>query len=326
MRNETLSLLVDEFLNERHFSDQRKADNGKTFYSRELFADYDDTIGNDTIKNILSSHDPEQALIDQLDEWFMESRALEEDALFDEVLQDCFHGDLTEAEKDQLREYLQEVFFFEVPADYYLKQSVCINIMMDTGDGNYDFCLNSKVYPCWYGGDDHIIDPKASLLWLAKAQGYNKSNLQNALKKGDMDEPEGFLDSCRVELANLSSSMSTVTFLVKMTLAQAIYLNQLIKLQDRDGHNYDTTKNPDCGIVVLGKDVDVGLYDPWGGCGSVLEIQLEKDIKIPIRYIWTALPDGAQGCSIKDVYGTNESLWREAIKEFKVPIALKSLI
>ena len=45
-----------------------------------------------------------------------------------------------------------------------------------------------------------------------------------------------------------------------------------------------------------------------------------------IRYIWTALPDGAQGYSIKDVYGTNESLWREAIKEFKVPMTLKSLI
>lgn len=326
MRQETIALMVDEYLNANHSTNQIRGKDGKVSYSQTLYADYDDTIGDSTLKEILSAGDPYQEFCDKVEEWFLDAQLDEEDRLFDEVLDKCFHNDLSEEDKDYLREYLQEVFEINTPTDHFLKQPVCINIMMDTGDGNVDFVSNSSVYPCWYGGGNHVIDPRASLLWLVKTQGYNKTQLQNALKEDGTSDPYGFLDSCRVEMANLSSHMSTVTFLVKTTLDQAIQLNRLIRLQDRDGHHYDTRYNPNCGSLVVGKGTEVGLYDPWSGAGSVLDIRLEKDVRIPIKYIWTALPDGGQGYSIRSVYGTDNSLWKETVKKLQIPKELKTLM
>ena len=85
--------------------------------------------------------------------------------------------------------------------------------------------------------------------------------------------------------------MSTVTFLVELTLEQLIELNRLIRLQDRNGVHYDARENPYCGYIIIDKSTETGLYDPWNGGGSVFEIQLEKDVKLPIKYIrpaWTA--------------------------------------
>lgn len=135
-----------------------------------------------------------------------------------------------------------------------------------------------------------------------------------------MADPKGFLESCRVELANLPSHMSTLTFLVRMTFEDLITLNRCIRLQDRNGHFYDAKKNPYCGYIVISKDTMTGLYDPWFGGGSVLEIQLEKDVRLPIRFIRSALPDGCDGYSIDSVYGLCRSAWEsDAVKEIHVP-------
>ena len=48
-----------------------------------------------------------------------------------------------------------------------------------------------------------------------------------------MADPKGFLQAMRVEAANFGSAMSTVTFLVEMTLVKLMELNRLIRLQDR---------------------------------------------------------------------------------------------
>ena len=194
--------------------------------------------------------------------------------------------------------------------------------MVDTGDGNYDYTLNSA-YPCWYGNYKTPIDSKAGIAWLAKTQGYTRGRLKKALQQGDMSDPKGFLQSMQVELANLSSHMSTVTFLVELTLEQLIELNRLIRLQDRDGHFYDSRKNPYCGYIIIDKNTETGLYDPWNGGGSVFEIQLEKDVKLPIKYIRSALPDGGDGHSIDSVYGMCGSAWtRGGIKTIHAPVKL----
>lgn len=325
MQKDTIKMMVDEFLNDRYKMYQKKSQNGGISYQQELFAEYDDRISESTANDILNAADPELDLEEKLFSWFEEAQGAEEAQLLDDVVNNCFHGDLLEEDKDYVREYLQEVFYFYPPENHYLKQNLCVTIMMDTGDGNVDFCLNSSVYPCWYGGSDHIIDPRASLLWLAKTQGYTKTQLQEVLKRDEVTDQSGFLESCHVELANLSSSMSTVVFLVRMTLAQAIKLNKMIRLQDRNGRNYDTRKNPDCGYLVVGKETEVGLYDCWDGAGSLLDIQLEKDVKIPVRFIWKALPDTGK-MSIHSVYGVDDSLWRDTIKEIYVPKALRTLV
>ena len=45
-------------------------------------------------------------------------------------------------------------------------------------------------------------------------------------------------------------------------------------------------------------------------------MELEKDVKVPIKYIYSALPDGAgPGYSIESVYGMCESAWMDTVKE-----------
>ena len=124
-----------------------------------------------------------------------------------------------------------ELVYFLLPEKHFLDQSFRVNIMVDTGDGNYDYVLNS-VYPCWYGSYNQKIDDRAGIVWLAKTQGYAKGQLWNVLRKGDVPAPKGFLESMRVEVANISSHMNTVTFLVEMTLRDLMELNRLIKLQE----------------------------------------------------------------------------------------------
>ena len=85
----------------------------------------------------------------------------------------------------------------------------------------------------------------------------------------------------------------------------------------QDGRKYDPKEYPNCGYIVLDKRTMCGLYDPWGGGGSVLEVQLEKDVRIPIKYIWQAIPDEAKGhgYQVGDVYGMCGSAWQETLKE-----------
>ena len=117
--------------------------------------------------------------------------------------------------------------------------------------------------------------------------------------------------------------MSTVTFLVELTLEELIELNRLIRLQDRNGHFYDSRKNPYCGYIIIDKNTETGLYDPWNGGGSVFEIQLERDVRLPIKYIRSALPDGGDGYSIDSVYGMCGSAWQcGGVKTIHAPAKL----
>ena len=293
-------------------------------YACEIFADYRDEMDNKTAIKILQSDDPEWAFWEQMDDWYQDHiQTLEselEDTVKDRLLTGPYAGGMSDEDYDRVQDLLMELTCHTLPMEHFQQQSFRVNIMVDTGDGNYDYTLNSA-YPCWYGDYKAPIDPRAGIVWLAKTQGYTRGKLKKALQQGDMAGPHGFLESMRVELANLSTSMSTVTFLVELTMEQLIELNRLIRLQDRDGVNYDNRKNPYCGYIVLDKDTETGLYDPWNGSGSLFEIQLEKDVKLPIKYIRSALPDGGDGYSVESVYGMCGSAWKSGgVKTIHAPV------
>ena len=297
-------------------------------YGYEIYADYRDEMDAKTAIGILGAKEPMEAFWETLDEWYREYRWTLEDELEKKVRAKLTDEDgpypdgLSDEDDEALRDVLLEMVHHDLPADHYLKQEFYVDIMVDTGDGNFDYTLNAA-YPCWYGAYDAPIDPKAGIAWLAKTQGYTRGRLRRALRQGDMADPKGFLESMQVELANLPSAMSTVTFLVDLTLEQLIGLNRLIRLQDRDGRNYDSRKNPYCGYVVIDKDTMTGLYDPWQGGGSVFEIQLEKDVRLPVKFIRSALPDGGDGYSVEEVYGMCGSAWKQGgVKMIHAPVKL----
>lgn len=303
---------------EEEYGNISKKEGGVLVY--EMYADYNDYMDDKSACEILESDDPIYALDEQLDEWYFDSSIYYEDELMKKILHEIGY----EVDEDELLELIRDTICFDVPRDHFLNQEFCVNIMMDTGDGNYDYTLNS-VYPCYCGRPHETHPDKAAIVWLAKQQGYKKGEFRKAMDDGDIKNPNGFLESMRQELANLPSHMSTVTFLVKMTLRDLIELNRLIKLQDRNGHFYDTTKNPYCGYIVVGKETETGLYDPWNGGGSVFEIQLEKDVRIPVKFIRSALPDGGDGqWSVESVYGMCKSCWRDTVKEIHSPSLVAS--
>ena len=294
-------------------------------YGVEIYADYRDEMSGEGAAKILQSSDPECALWEQLQEWYGDAEWQDKVNLRRQVKELLtvapaapFPCGLDEEEEEEVDALIDEMIFWEFPEDHFLDQEFNIPLMLDTGDGNYDFTLNA-VYPHWSDAPAEELDEKSSLLWLARQQGYTKEQLVGALNEGDKAHPHGFLESAQVELANLLSSMSCVVFLLKMSLRQLILLNRCIKLQDRNGRNYDATKNPDCGHIALDKKTMCGLFNPWCGGGSVLEIELERDVEIPIRFIRSALPDGSDGYGVDDVYGLIGSAWKDAVKAITAP-------
>ena len=322
MQKHNIEELVREELRNQYLKEEESGE-----FRGELYADYRDEISEETAGEILEASDPEMEFYEKLGEWYDDAGWSAKTELIDSVknVLEKTH-ELTEEDKDEIEEYIRDNVWFDAPAEHFLDQELCVNIMLDTGDGNYDFTLNS-LYPCWYGREGEKYEDKASLIWLAKQQGYGKRELRKALEQGDMADPHGFLESCRVELANLPSHMSTVTFLVKMTFRQLLELHTAMKWRNAQGVKYDASMYPYCGYIVLDKSTMCGLYDSWAGGGSVLEIQLEKDVRVPIKYIWRAVPDGAKtyGYQVGDVYGMCRSAWKNTLKELHLPSKMREV-
>lgn len=288
-------------------------------YYCEIFADYRDEMGDETAIEVLESEDPYFTFWEKIQGWYMDAQWQYRSELEDSVRKilvaedGLFPNGMTSEQEHMLCELLQELVYFKLPEEHFLNQEFQVNIMVDTGDGNYDYVLNS-VYPAYCGYFNERIDDKASIVWLTKRLGYTKTQLKKALRSEEAIDynkkgPDGFLRSMLKEVVNISSHMNTLTFLVKMSLGELIELNRLIKLQERNGRYYDATKRPYCGYIILEKGTETGLYDPWNGAGSLFEIELEKDIRLPVRFIRSALPDGGDGYSVGSVYGMCESAW-----------------
>jgi hypothetical protein len=80
---------------------------------------------------------------------------------------------------------------------------------------------------------------------------------------------------------------------------------------------YDASERKGTGYIILDKSVMCGLFSPWQGGGSVLEIELERDVKLPIKYIFDATVDGEKkyGYDVDEVYGLVGSCWSDVVKE-----------
>ncbi len=300
-------------------------------FKREIYADYRDKMNSESAIKILESPNPSDAFWEMMCDWYDDYSCDLKNELKKEIVDilqydngPCPEG-LTDEEDDLLNDWLLEKVNFAFPEKHYLEQPFHVDIMVDTGDGNHDYTLNC-VYPAYCGRYGETIDDKASIVWLARQQGYTKRQLRRALKEGDVTNPKGFLESVRAEVANIASPMQILTFLVEMTLEDLIKLNELIGLQYRNGYYYDSKKNPYCGYIVLDQKTTTGLYDPWSGGGSLFEIKLEKDVRLPIRFIRSALPDGGDGHSVDSVYGMVGSVWqRGGVKTIHAPRNIKKV-
>lgn len=280
----------------------------ETEWAIELYADYRDEIDSKTALEILEADIPEDHLYEMMSDWYSEQEADEIDEIAKKVMDRFCEEKPDEAEVlDCVRDHV----YCDYPFDHYLDQGFKVPVMVDTGDGNYDYVLNNIV-PGWGGCEAEDIDDDASLVWLVEQQGYTKSDLATAISEGTENK---FLQSIVDELANETGSMNTLTFLTTMTLRQLINLNAVMKTREKDGHMYDNRCYPDVGTITINKDAFTGLFDAWNGGGSMFEIQLEKDVVLPIKFIRSALPDGGDGYGVDAVYGFTGKAWMGNVSE-----------
>lgn len=299
-------------------------------FRSELYPDYSDEMSPELAARILRSNTPMETFYDLLFDWEDDTPFIMKEDLASTIISTLEDDDvnysngLTKEEREYVIAFITDHVFYDYSIRHYLDQELCVNIMMDTGDGLYDYTLNAH-YPCWCGAKAGSgIDQRASIVWLANTQGYTKGQLRKALDQGDMSNPSGFLQSMRVEMANMSYQMQILTFLVRMNMKMLIDINTLINAQQRNGQFYDSRKYPNCGYLVIDKTTETGLFNPWQGAGGVFEIELEKDVKIPIKYIRSALPDGEEdGYSVREVFGMCKSAWRDTVKEIHIPKCLE---
>ena len=304
----TLNELVNDYLAENHT--WCKKANGE--YHFEIDVDYRDEIDDSTAQEILENDYPRDTLIERLWDWYQEQEWDIIDNLVDDfraktdpkLLEDANIIEDGNLDDDMIREEFMDIIYIDYPEDWALSQEFCFNIIVSNGDDNYDFWLN-----------EHIVDEtgevdenaeKAGLVWLAKQQGYTFEELIEFLKDEEYVNSNKFISSLVAEIFS-GYGCEALTFCVKMTLGQAIDLKEKMK------------SNPN-GSIVLDKNVTCGLFDPWDGSGSILEIACEKDVEIPFDNIWKFYIDEKRSNrydSIHNVYGTTDAFWRDYLKEIK---------
>ena len=300
--------LVMDYLEENH--SWKKKDDGN--YHFEIYVDYRDEIGDSAAQEILENDFPRDVLLEKLWDWYQESEWDIIDNLVDDfkenvdpkLFEDANIIEDGNIDDDMIRDIFQDTICVDYPEDWALGQEFCFNIIVSNGDDNYDFCLNEYIVD-----EDGKVDEnaeKAGLAWLTKQQGHTLEELIESLKDEEYVNPNKFISSLAAEIFN-GYGCEALIFCVKMTLGQAIVLKEKMK------------SNPN-GSIILNKNVTCGLFDPWQGGGSVLDIACEKDIEIPFENIWKLYVDERRGKrydSIHNVYGTDSSLWRDCLKEIR---------
>lgn len=300
-----LKELVKDYLAEHHAWEKKEDGN----YHFEIYVDYRDELEDSTAQEILESNTPRDTLIEKLWDWYQEA----EWDILDDLVNDFKknvdpelfrQADIIEdgnIDDYMIRDIFQDTVYVDYPEDWALGQEFCFNIIVSNGDDNYDFQLNEHIID-----DNGEVDKdakKAGVVWLAKQQGYSLKQVVRALVGESAKEPETFLETVRQEIDN-GFDCEALTFCVKMTLGQAIELKERMKI------------NPN-GSITLDKKVECGLFDMWNGGCSVLEINCEKDIEIPLTNIWKFYIDEKRSNrydSIHNVYGVDSGLWRDCLK------------
>ena len=292
----------------------------------EIYCDYRDELSDDLIKKIMRSDNPRQAFSETLWEF---------DNYYDySYLFETVEKNLTDDEKEsyinnrtEMVDYIYETYTFYYPEEHFNK-SVKVNIMLDTGNLNYDFTRDNVLnWDGQHSGGE--FDKESSLLWLAKQQGKDellKKCVKESWNRWYNDEQQykettgckdRFVVTAMQELANLSSHMGTMTFLVEMSLFDLFELKEAMEKEKEWNDSYDLEDRKGTGYIVLDKSTMCGLFNCWSGGGSVLEIECEKDIEIPLRCIWDVVVDGTKiyGYDVDEVYGLIGSCWSDTLKE-----------
>lgn len=269
----------------------------------EMYADYRDELDPKQAFEIVESEHPMEKFNDILWDAYMFTEDEYVADIEKEFTSWCErHGyDCTADDLDAEGIYITDYIAIYPPEDHYLGQEFNCRLIVDNGDGNFDFTHNPNQ------DNNFQIEDGAGIIWLGSQIGYSVEQMQQALDQlnaeaeiiDDVVLQDKFLDSLIHEAAN-AYGMVALTFLCKMSLEDLI-----------------TFKEQHTAVTVDLNGMNCGFFDAWNGGGSVLELECgTKSITIPYDKIFTLVPDvrGNGQYSVDEVYG----LWGGAYADATV--------
>lgn len=278
----------------------------------QIHTDYRDReFSTETIKKIINAEHPREMFSEILDDetfYYIVEYGKDE-------LEKYIRQHLTEEENDEFTKHFDDLWekigetvqYTYNPKDF--NQELNVNMMLDVGNWNYD-CVCDNVLN--YAATGEEIPQESSILYLAKSQGKGdelkdwckkaKLAMQNNIERPHAADP--LIESCLEEYENLTSSMSTLTMLVKMPLLTVIDLLE-VKKEERIGSTKDQLS------IIFTQGTNCGLFDPWNGSGSILGITLDNDFKVKLDNLRIAI-EGCKtyGYDVDEVYGLIDAVWK----------------
>lgn len=189
--------------------------------------------------------------------------------------------------------------------DDVLGETIMVNIGVDTGDSNMDYTANTV--PPAYNADHSLHESEwcASIVWLTKQQGHKKGELYFALDH-IKHSPELIRTKLMTSIANevwhTLSIFTQLFFFVRMSVYDLLLLNSLLQWHHKSGKWG--------GYILLNRETTTGFYSTFVGSSSLTDIQLEKEVKLPVKYISEILPDSVYKYPMSGIFKST-SLWDE---------------
>lgn len=255
--------------------------------SVSYYLDYQEVeLDKCTIAKILEHEYPE----DGIDELFLEYRwDLENEYTFaeiiDEVKSDLDDDDL---DSDDIMEEIREIGFF-VDIDYgpVLRGNSIETVLylrdIDTPSLTEDFLTFSST--------GRLIDMNDDARFLMKALGTSMTRFKRWYNQhpDKLDRSDKFHYSIWREISNSCYSYGSMCFLWYPTIEEYQAVNKAKR-------------------VKIGKRTTCGFVNFWPGSGSILEIELEKDL-IFNREDVVIMPDREITYGVQDIYGLSSFCW-----------------
>lgn len=262
---------------------------------------------------------PRDIFYDQLREWYLDACDETSNQIVDAVIASqpvALFIEEHELDVDEVHTLVYELICVDPPYKQYLERcTLNINIMIDTGDGNYDFVSND--IGGHYNAVDDGIGEEASLLWLARQQGYTKSQLRACFRAEGKSESK-LLHSIYQETLNCTTHMNALVFLVQMTLGEWLDVLEAQKKEEELNKSYYLSERKGRGYLMLDAQTTCGLLDVWNGAGGIMEISLEAPVRLPFRCIDSIWPDGVRGSyGVHSIYGVGECWWDTSLRAVK---------
>lgn len=193
-----------------------------------------------------------------------------------------------------------------------------INVMLATYDeANHDHTGIKLAFPSDVSDVIHREKDIAdnALAYLIHQQGYTVERIAKSYYLEGYPVESKFEKSVLQELYNQTYDMGSLTVLagiggdnafdVLEQIARGIVDRKQVKADD------DFSKSQ---CLLFSKDAMLGIFDPWNGAGSMLEIELDKPLVVPVVLIDRLQIEGAgrklsHGYTVDEVYGLISSCW-----------------